>query len=248
MSKRNKPTVLVFCPVYDRESEDGTGQHKSVQELMSDDCRRFLYEICADDDRCEVLVQNKNPFSKNDVEDTRLRNVLNHHHQYREARDVFLHGNWTHVLFVESDMSPHDDTLDMLLACDADAAFAPYMLRHGFNVSNIMRSYGRDARNQGESIDHGKYYRTLLRQGDICDCTGCGFGVTLYRREVMRRISMRLHKNKMSVFCDHWFNKDIFTSRVFSMRANLRAVAGHQVSEDVVLYPAWADQLNEDKK
>lgn len=227
------PSVLVFCPVFDRKNE--AGRNTGSWELMDPRTREYL-ESLSTDSRCTVLVQNHNPVTEEDEPRRYTRMVKNHKEQFNAMREIFLAGDYTHCLIVESDMIPHPDSVDMLLECDADMAFAPYMFRYGDGKScNILKFRFRDDRNPGEPLTaHGEYLKYAKR--GIIDCSGSGFGVTMIKRRVLERLNFRTRDDKPNQFCDWWFIKNVWNQKNWTMKANMNAVAGH-VNGDKVLWP-----------
>src|SRR5512139_1695515 len=116
-------------------------------------------------------VTTDNPFPIGDH-----RNVL---HQYRQAREYFLHGKWNALLTIEHDnVLPDPDAVQRLSDTPGDVVYAPYMLRHGKPALNTWQYIGD--RNLGMSLSH--YPRELrnARRSIVWRVSGAGMGCTLF--------------------------------------------------------------------
>lgn len=109
------------------------------------------------------------------------RNVLA---QYQAIRAEFLDGTWDALLTVEHDMILPPHALQALWETGAPVAYGVYLLRHGALVLNACVYVGE--RNMGESLTlrppSGAAARGVVR------VSGVGFGCTLMRREIVKRI------------------------------------------------------------
>lgn len=222
-------TTLLFCPVY--EMRPGVWIEPRTQQCI---------EAIAACGGVDVVYQDDNPHTHTDKT---VRGIYNHLHQFQVARRRFLAGTWTWLLVIEHDMIVPAGILEMLQACDADIAYAPYMWRHGRPQLNLFHRWDRQARNPGPPLDQRRReYRAALRMKPkdgyrIVDVSGAGFGCILVRRRVIEAIDYRL--GPQNVHCDTWWTRDVYRAG-FSQRANLDAICGHICPDGAVLWPSYA--------
>jgi hypothetical protein len=152
----------------------------------------------------EIVVQISwhNPFPAGD-----MRNVPA---QYELAREMVLDYGFDALWTVEHDMDVPGDALRLLWEATSPprprspaaageggapylVAYGVYVLRHGVRVVNAWE-YVRGSRNLGESLSlsrHRDRLRRAVRERQVVEVSGVGFGCTLIRREVLERIPFR---------------------------------------------------------
>lgn len=140
--------------------------------------------------------------------------------KYQRAREVFLAGNWSHMLCIESDMVLPKDALSRLLDTDADIAYGLYALRHiGHRFWNAAASVeARKMVSISEDADHAR-----RAWGQVIDVQGIGQGCTLIRRHVLETFAFRLWRG---VSCDWPLAMDARKAGM-SQRCDLGIVCGH---------------------
>lgn len=109
------------------------------------------------------------------------RNVA---HQYSQARETFLSGDWDAMLTLEHDMVlPDAGAVQRLMDTPADVVYGVYMLRHGAKVLNAWRYIGD--KNLGMSLSNHPDELRRARAAGVWRVSGIGHGCTLFRRAVM---------------------------------------------------------------
>jgi len=208
--------VLVFTPIWRLEPET----IKAVFDLEWDGPK-------------SVLFQDDNP--EPEQRDRLKRKVLNHLHQYRRARELFLMGPFDAMLVVESDIIPPRDALKKMAAVDADIVYGVYRFRAS-NVINIFELYPGKPRNVGESLSVRPYRLEAAVRAGVVGCSGAGFGCTLIHRKVLEQIPFRVEWPKNGGYCDTPFIRDAHLEG-FSQAAEMSVICGHKDEKGSILWP-----------
>jgi hypothetical protein len=158
--------VLIFTPTYDNGLCPET-----VASIVGQQSHHWLtWEL----GRC-------NPYPGRD-----LRNVLA---QYTYARELCLRGPYDAMLTVEHDMILPHYALRALCETPAPVVYGTYMLRHGEPVLNAWQYIG--SAGLGMSLDKYPAELRQYQQAGVGRVSGCGFGCTLIRRQVLEAIPFR---------------------------------------------------------
>lgn len=196
--------VLVFCPVW------MAAQPETVQAIFS------LHH----NGPISQLFQREN-LTGNGHQDTL--------HQYQRGREAFLSGPYDAMLVIEDDIIPPPDTLERLIALNADMAYGVYVFRQSrpkWPVVNIFERYDPPGRNTGESLSvWPEKYAAAVRQG-VVPCSGGGLGCVLIKRHVLEAIPFRLEQPN-GPHCDSYFTDDVFHAG-WTMMADMRVRCGHK--------------------
>lgn len=169
-----------------------------------------------------------NPYGDND-----LRNVRA---QMARAREMALDGGYDALLSVEHDMQIPPDALQRLWDTGAPVAYGAYLFRHGTEVLNLTEKYPGKPRNIGESLScRRSRLRGALARGPVIEVSGVGFGCTLIRREVLKRVPFREDHGT-----DLAFAQDCLRAGIRQV-ADLRVVCGHW-DEDHWIRPFAEDE------
>ena len=214
--------ILVFTPVWRLEPE-------TIDAIFSLEWGGPL----------SFLFQRDNPHP--DQRDKLKRKVLNHLHQYKRGREVFLEGSYDAMMVVESDIIPPKDAIQKLAALDADLAYGVYRFRLS-NVINIFEMYPGRPRNVGESLSIRPGRLAAAVKAGVTKCSGAGFGCILIKREVMEKIPFRVEWPKNGGHCDSPFVRDAMR-RGFEQLADMTVVCGHKDERGQILWPELP-QLN----
>jgi hypothetical protein len=190
--------LYVFTPTH-----DNLLRHETVTSLVAQQTTHLVtWEI----GRC-------NPYPGRD-----MRNVLA---QYSMAREMCLNGPYDALLTVEHDMVIPLHAVQALCDTPAPVVYGTYLLRHGEPVLNAWRYEGTAG--LGMSLGRPQYAVEFrkLREAGVGRVSGCGFGCTLIRREVLEAIPFRAdafgHAPDMpfAIDCVH---KDILQLARFDVR------------------------------
>lgn len=162
------------------------------------------------------------------------RNVL---YLYQRAREVFLRGDWTHMLCVEDDMVLPEHAISALLATGADVAYGLYCWRRG--PPHLWSAYRYVFEDSGESsvTDNPHRATELFAAGAVVEVNGVGLGCTLIRREVLERVPWRLGDTGGAN--DWYFAVDCQREHVRQV-AHFGVVCGH-IRSDPSLRIIWPD-------
>lgn len=118
--------------------------------------------------------------------------------KYNAAREVFLAGDYSHMLTLEHDMVVPSSTLQKLTALESDIAYGLYVLRHKikkmFPLSACTYLNGDSFTSLSEDVDAA---RALM--GGVLDVQGVGLGCTLIARHVLEELPFRYTRH---VNCD----------------------------------------------
>jgi hypothetical protein len=177
----------------------------------------------------EWRVIDHNPFPAPDG-----RNVVA---SYQYLRNVVLAGAWDALLTVEHDMVLPVDALEKLAALDVPVAYGVYLFRHGAKVLSAWE-YSGD-RNLGESLSLQTRNQTKVKLGEPMRVSGCGFGCTLIRRNVVERFPFHDGVDE-GQSPDIPFSKDCLSHNV-EQWAHFGVLCGH-VEGEQILWP-FAGQL-----
>lgn len=214
--------VLAFTPVYRLEPE-------TIAALMA-----------LEHEPLTLMLQRDNPYRRGDGAND---GPANHYRQYVRGRELFLAGPWEAMLVIESDVIPPPDTVERLIALDADLAYGAYLFRGNKRpVVNVYERYpadvnGRLARNIGMSLSVRGLWAEALHQG-VIECSGAGLGCVLIRRRVLEATPFRMEAGS---FCDTPFTRDVYSAG-FTMRADCRLHCGHKTPEGEILWPEEAPE------
>lgn len=120
---------------------------------------------------------------------------------YTRAREIFLRGDWTHLLTLEDDILPPPDALPRLLEADAAVCYSLYCWRRQGHPWSPYRVLFEDS---GESYIHEfpREARAAAQAGSVLEVRGVGLGCTLIRRDVAEAVPFRIPKG--SRFANDW--------------------------------------------
>lgn len=166
--------VLVFTPTWDDDSGK-LAIHPECEAMIRANVEGF-------DGSAEWAIGLENPYPIGSH-----RNVL---HQYQRARETFLRGTYDALLTVEHDnVLPDAGALQRMYGTQAAVVYAPYTLRHGANVLSTWQYI--NGRNLGMSLTNYPEELARYRRDGIGRVSGCGFGCTLIRRNVLETVGFR---------------------------------------------------------
>lgn len=127
----------------------------------------------------EWVIDDDDPFPAPDH-----RNVLA---KYQRAQKMALDGGYDALVTVEHDMTLPADALQKMVDAQKPVVYGVYVLRHGSLVLNAWRLEGRKNLGQSMSMFPDELERAKER-ADLWPVSGCGWGCTLIRRDVLERI------------------------------------------------------------
>lgn len=232
-----KPRILLFTPAHPRY-----GIRPQTRDSIHEAIRNYSGAVDW------FITHGDNPLDKP------YSNVVRHHNR---AREMVLGGDYDALLSIEADMIVPPDTIDALLACDADISYGLYVWR---NKPRRWSAYKELGLFGGYSISHepdGEEARAAW--GKIVDVVGLGMGCTLIKRHVLQDIEFRLHDGRHSwiqevyaeeykalglnpyrehkdMVADDWLLAMDAQHYGFTQRANLGVVCGH-IADDGIYWP-----------
>jgi hypothetical protein len=171
-----------------------------------------------------------------------------------QARHLALSGGYDYVLFVEEDILPPPNAVELLLACDSDVAYSLYCLRKppylwsAYVVMDSDRMIGRPLTINPALAKHH------FNEGAIIDVDGIGFGCTLVSKSVLEKVNFRIDYNKphqsgVPSYSDFYFSLDCEECG-FTSRMHLGCRCGHlsPLNEDGVFDPCIIFPVIEESK
>lgn len=168
--------LLLFMPTYEYYGviQAFPAAVKSFYDLETPDG----YEV----DRV-IGLDNPYPVSGKD----KHKNTL---HQYRQARQMMLDGDYDGLVTLEHDMIVPADGLKKLANTMGDIVYGLYMLRHGAYCVNAFHYVSGKPGLQNSITYKPNLYRRAQQDGVVRVC-GVGMGFTLFRRKVMELFDFR---------------------------------------------------------
>lgn len=139
--------------------------------------------------------------------------------KYNLARDVFLRGDYTHLLTVEHDMIVPPDALEKLAALDCDIAYGLYVLRHGRREWSAFTHLEHDyslSLSEAPALARDMWGKTI-------NVAGVGMGCTLMRRHVVEDEPFSYWRG---VDCDWWLGNKA-QQKQWTQKADLSVICGH---------------------
>jgi hypothetical protein len=199
-------SVLVFTPVYRLEPE-------TVDAVLSLEW----------DGPIAYLFQRDNPYSDG------RQNIL---HQYQMGRRVFMSGDYSHLMVIESDIIPPPNALNKLMALDADIAHGIYRFRTT-NIVNVFERYPGNPRNEGESLSIRPAAMAKAKRDGVAAVTGGGLGCALIKRHVIEALPFW---HEPGGHCDTYFNRDALRAGYIA-KADMTVICGHKNEAGEILWP-----------
>lgn len=175
-----------------------------------------------------LFMSGDNPYKQN-YQKWRFQNVL---HQHRQIRDIFLSGNYDALISIEADMIVPPDTIERLLATNADIAYGLYAWRTGHHWS----AYSSVEIFAGMSFSQ-EPERARAAWGTVQDVAGVGMGCTLIHRHVLENIRFELMDLNEGIFCDDWVFSWCAQIAEYRQACDLGLVCGHILDENTAVYP-----------
>jgi hypothetical protein len=170
-------SLLIFTPTW---IDPQTGE-----DAVHPDCEKAIKAQVGVEFDWHVTADN--PWPVYDERGARVYNYRNVLHQYQQARQYFLIGDWEALLTIEHDnVLPDPEAVQRLLETPGDVVYAPYLLRHGQKVLSTWQ-YIND-RNLGMSLSNYRAELQQAREAVVHRVSGTGFGCTLIRRHVLETI------------------------------------------------------------
>jgi hypothetical protein len=146
-------------------------------------------------------------------------------YNYRKMQRVALAERYDAVLIVENDIIPPADTIERLLAVEADIAYGVYGLRRGFPTLNVRHPVSMQSFSEHRA-------EWVERYGQVIDVSGIGFGCTLIHRPVLE--VLELHSDNGGDG-DTQLARDAIRAG-FRQKADTTLLCGHKRPDGVVLW------------
>jgi len=197
-------TVLVFCPMSPSYPRLWGRTIQSIMRMTSETVGLEFW-LRGHDNPCEYPYQNVA-------------------HNYNLAREIVLKLGLDALLTIESDMIVPPDTVDRLIATEADIAYGLYVWRHG---RKEWSAYTSLKGLKGVSISRDPE-AAKAAWGTVIDVAGVGQGCTLVRREVLEKIEFTLWPGSPKFVAPDWMLAIDAQINGFTQRCDLGVVCGHQ--------------------
>lgn len=142
--------------------------------------------------------------------------------KYQQGRKAFLRGDYDAMLTVEADMVIPPDTLERLVATDADVAYGLYVLRRGMPR---WCAFTEVKLGEGKSLSEDP---DLARQSwnKVIPVQGVGMGCTLIRRHVLEEIDFRREPYEEAP-CNDWYFSIDCQEKGYIQKCDLGVICGH---------------------
>jgi hypothetical protein len=206
MTLKNKP--LIVTPTYEGKDYCLNKYLESIYKLKTD---FILIDNSKEDNYYKKLLSMNLPvFRVHRGNNSReaITNAMNFARQYMLERD------YTHMLVIESDLFPQEDTVNRLLHYDLPVVGSYYLLGITFKTACIfVMDYKKELKRMGTRLltqeESFKIYKTGLQKTH-----GCGLGCTLIKRDIIKRFPFWVDKRMDTKFHDVYFYLDLWNSNV----------------------------------
>ncbi len=211
MKSENIPKILICCPTSDVKDYcfDKWARHvrsfsyPNVKVFMSDNSKSGKYHKKITS--FGFKTKRVNPKGKHNIQF--ICESMN------QCRDYFLEGDFTHALWLESDVFPTDlDFIQKLLDHDVAIATIPYHIGEGED-SHLCLQYG-------SQDPTGMFTSPLVEGSDLLFIDGnlktiaqAGLGCALIRRSVLEKLSFKFHP-QFNAHPDTWFASDCMANKI----------------------------------
>ena len=176
------------------------------------------------DEQLDILfIKDDNP-----EEDHKYENIKNKHNRLRKK---VLKENYTHLFLVEYDNILPLDALQKLLSCNSDVAYGLYCNRHGFMQWLAYESL-ENGGGKSLSLDIEKRNKAW---NNIVETKGAGFGCTLIKRNVLKKIEFRNHPDHK--VADDWMFALDCQENGFKQVHNCSVHVGHMLNDCSIIWP-----------
>lgn len=199
--------ILVFCPMNPNYPRLWGRTMQSIMRMKSDKIGLEFW-----------FRGHDNPY------DYPYENVA---HNYNVAREVVLRMGFDALLTIECDMIVPEDTVERLVATEADIAYGLYVWRHG---RKEWSAYTHLSALKGTSISRDPE-AARAAWGKVIDVKGVGQGCTLVRRNVLEKIKFSLWPGTPQAVCSDWMLALDAQAHGFTQRCDLGLVCGHQAHQ-----------------
>jgi hypothetical protein len=156
-------------------------------------------------------------------------------YNFRKMQRVVLAEKYDAVLIIENDIIPPADTIERLLALEADIAYGVYGLRRGFPTLNVRHPVSLQSFSEHRAEWVEKF-------GQVIDVSGIGFGCTLIHRHVLE--TLELHSDNGGDG-DTQLARDARTYG-FTQKADTTLLCGHKRPDSVILWPQPDGRIRQD--
>ncbi len=113
-----------------------------------------------------------------------------------KARRLALDSGYDYLLFLEEDILPPPNAIELLLSCESDVAYSLYCFRRppylwsAFVVMDPDRMIGHPL------TVNPSLTKSLFEKGSVIDADGVGFGCTLIKRDVLEKVPFRINYDR----------------------------------------------------
>lgn len=113
-----------------------------------------------------------------------------------QARKLFLSGGYDYLVLIEDDniLLNNDDLERLIISTEvnnADIMYSPYIFRNSGNMSSCVVSMNPEKGYYYTAEKFNEHYANWLRNKDIIEVDGAGFGFTVISEKVVARIPFR---------------------------------------------------------
>jgi len=231
MSKK----VLVGCPTYSGQ-EYCLDRFLAGLDAISYDSVEVVFVDNSDDDmylkrlKDIKMAGKKITVLKDAISDTRISRIISSRNR---VRDHFLKGDYSHLLFLDTDIIAPCDVIERLLALDTDVASGVYLGRvvidGKLHLIPILYRHHDGGRVRTVTM-------TEAMNDDIFDISVCGLGCCLVRKTVVEKIRFRRFGNTSDSGEDTAFCLDV-QGNGFEIKADTSVKCAHMGKNEVLVFP-----------
>lgn len=129
-----------------------------------------------------------------------------------QIRDYFLERDYTHLMFIESDLIAPVYTVEKLLAHQKPVVGFPYLIYSGSHTIAMIQEMSENLASIGKFTNLSLMDSFLAMDGGLKKVRAMGFGCVLIEREIIEAIPFRCNQDdlvKGEAYADSFFYSDL---------------------------------------
>jgi hypothetical protein len=135
---------------------------------------------------------------------------------HNDCRKVFLEGDYTHLLHLETDVICPIDTIERLLAFEKPIVSGYYDIYFGENRQPMIMTidYHHKRIKSFRAPTYIEHEEPMFFDGSLKEVFQCGLGCVLIRRDVMQMLEFRVKVGEKISSADTYFYNDLYANNV----------------------------------
>jgi hypothetical protein len=204
----NTPKVLVGCPINKVKHYSLSSIVEVVSNLTYGNYEVFFSDN-SDDFSYHRQVYRQTGIEtmhvKNEIPDNPMCGIAQSQNQIRTK---FLYGNFSHLMFIEEDVIPPLEIIELLISHRRAVASAPYYI--GLGSESQIAMMGLEEFPESPVNRLIPFEESFLKiKGEIIPTKGCGVGCCLISRTVMEQVSFGIDRRKRFIPSDTYLYYDL---------------------------------------